>query len=634
MVEYLWKPIQGSEDMDNNQRQPDLNPDIPDFGSRQEMDLIRHNEDLERQARLKRAAALQKQERLRQRRIKQLKETVTAWAILIFIVIAVIAIIISIASSGDDKDKDNNNVGESASTALLQEYEDFNDASYSFSGNDTVRILNGYTKDNGAVISDYLEYPSYYYMITESSSFLSNDLSASVTDAVRDCPQFSNGYIWSSGESMKFPVTDGYLYDTNASFICAADNICKWNGDTDFLYKTDGTTAGSKDISNGLTVLAKIENAANYYFDKNDLNGGGIRYNDDDSLVYVLTTANSGVSGAKPSNIFHNHSFGYLDLYNNLLFNKAMRSLSRIYTSLEDNTKSGYYKNIAEKNSKAINEKFWNNSLGRYSGYIDKDGKVHDLGFTAVNLFAIECGVADKDKSDKILSWIDGDKKVNTDTSSGAKIYKDNSLPIFNTVCALKEGWFDLDGSYPYSGNSSFGKYWQNGAQSYSSAYFNIGARSAVSSSKKLKSNCEKLTKALDKTSASLGEDIFALAGAYLTAKELFGISTDGEILYVSPIMSTKEDFAIRSLSFSGNNYGFSFDGANVLITADLSTAVKIKVGSFEEGTAFTLSVIEDGKILSEETVKADKEGYVSVYKRFGSTSFIALEKQEDSKKK
>ena len=129
------------------------------------------------------------------------------------------------------------------------------------------------------------------------------------------------------------------------------------------------------------------------------------------------------------------------------------------------------------------------------------------------------------------------------------------------------------------------------------------------------------------------GEDLFALSSAYLGAKNLFGIDTDGEILFVSPAFSAGSSFAIRNIAFGGNTYAFKFSENQILITSSLNTAVKIKLGSYEEGDTFKLSVIENENIISEETVKADKDGLVSVYKRFGSTSFIVLEKQEQNKK-
>jgi len=109
--------------MYDNRQNKDLNPDVPSFGARQEMDIIRQNEDEQRLARQKRAAALRRQEMIRRRKMEQLKQTVTAWAILIFIVVAVIAIISGIFSSAskkkeDDADKEGTAVSETDMKAV------------------------------------------------------------------------------------------------------------------------------------------------------------------------------------------------------------------------------------------------------------------------------------------------------------------------------------------------------------------------------------------------------------------------------------------------------------------------------------------------------------------------------------
>lgn len=617
--------------LDNRPGYNEQNPDIPNFGTRQEMDMIRRNEELERQTRLRRAAEMRRRERIRQKKIQLLKQTITAWAILLFVVISIIAIIVGIfSSSGNKKGKSDDK--NAASTELMTSYTEFTESSYNFTGDDSLVAFDEYTRTENAFI-DYLEFPSFYHVIAQSSSYINSDTTTDFKNAVLECPQFSNGYVWSSNESMKYPLTDGYLYDTNASFISAVCDICLWQKDTYFLYETDSTSSGNKDFSSGMTVLEKVEAAADYFFDKNDLNGGGLRYNDEDSLVYVLTTANNGLTGAKPSNIFHNHSFGYLDLYNNILFNNAMTKLEKLYTKLGDTEKSMFYKNIASKNKKAITEKFYNKSLGRYTGYIDADGKVHDLGFTALNLMAISNGIPEKKQSENILSWIDGSKKINSDTSSEGKIYKDKKLPIFNTVCALEEGWFDYSSTEPYFGSAEYGKYYQNGAESFTAAYFNISARNEAQSDKKLKTHIDKFSNALSKTPSGNAEDLFALACAYLSAKESFGIDTDGEILYVSPLLSLNSSFSARNISFGSSTYGFRFKEGQIIITSSLYTPVKIKLGGNEKDDEYKLSVVENGVIISEESVKADENGYVDVYKRFGSSSFVVLEKQNQKKK-
>lgn len=619
--------------MNNNGSFNGKNQNNPYYGTRQEMDSIRQNEQMHAINRQKESARLRREERIRRKKIKMIKEAITAWAILIFIVVSIIAIICGIVSAVRNKDDDGDNAeGKALDSALLQAAEEFSASADSLTGTAALDDLQSYISSNESALTQALSYPSYLYIAAEGMLFSGNENAALIENAARDLPIFSNGYVWSSSDSMKFPVTAGYLYDTNASFIIAVTEICKNNASTEFLYEADTTSSGSKDVSNGLTVLQKLEKAADYYFDKNDLNGGGIRYNENDGLVYILTTDNAGFEHSKPSNIFHNHRFGYLDLYNNLLFNKALKGLAGLYEKLDDSAKAAFYKSAAAKNAAAINSKFWSDSLGRYVGYIDADGGVHDAGYTFANLLAVESGVADKNKADKIYAWIDGERKINTDSAVSSKVYKDVKLPLFNTVTVLGNSWFDMDGAFPYGSSDKYGEYHMNGGQSYAAAYFNISASSNAKSAKALRSDITKLTDAFESDSAS-GEEIFALSSAHLAAKKLFGIDTDGEILYVSPVVSAKGAYSAKNISFADREYGFLFDGDKIFITSDLNAAVKIKIGSYDEGTSFRLTVSEDGKIVSEENVTSDKDGYVSVYKRFGSDSFVVLEKLTEKKK-
>ena len=123
--------------LDNRPGYNEQNPDIPNLGTRQEMDMIRRNEELERQTRLRRAAEMRRRERIRQKKIQLLKQTITAWAILLFVVISIIAIIVGIfSSSGDKKGKSDDK--NAASTELMTSYTEFTESSYNFTGDDSL----------------------------------------------------------------------------------------------------------------------------------------------------------------------------------------------------------------------------------------------------------------------------------------------------------------------------------------------------------------------------------------------------------------------------------------------------------------------------------------------------------------
>ncbi|MCC6234665.1 MAG: hypothetical protein IT580_18630 [Verrucomicrobiales bacterium] len=68
-------------------------------------------------------------------------------------------------------------------------------------------------------------------------------------------------------------------------------------------------------------------------------------------------------------------------------------------------------------------ERFWNESTGRFGGWRDSEGTLHDYGFTFVNNEAIYFGFADPDRARSVRSWIDGTRTVAGDTSVGADIF-------------------------------------------------------------------------------------------------------------------------------------------------------------------------------------------------------------------
>jgi hypothetical protein len=67
-------------------------------------------------------------------------------------------------------------------------------------------------------------------------------------------------------------------------------------------------------------------------------------------------------------------------------------------------------------------KRFWNKETARF-GTVDLDGVMHDYGFTFLNLEAIHFDFASPDQARSIVSWIDGERTVAGDTSSGKDIY-------------------------------------------------------------------------------------------------------------------------------------------------------------------------------------------------------------------
>ncbi|HEX6960562.1 MAG TPA: hypothetical protein VF175_01745, partial [Lacipirellula sp.] len=76
----------------------------------------------------------------------------------------------------------------------------------------------------------------------------------------------------------------------------------------------------------------------------------------------------------------------------------------------------------AEEVKAYAGERFWNEETGRF-GTRDLDGKLCDYGFTFLNNEAICMGFATPEQAKSIRAWLDGERTVEGDTSTGADIY-------------------------------------------------------------------------------------------------------------------------------------------------------------------------------------------------------------------
>jgi len=90
------------------------------------------------------------------------------------------------------------------------------------------------------------------------------------------------------------------------------------------------------------------------------------------------------------------------------------------------------------------NEKFWNPETGRFVACVDLDGVPHDFGFVFLNLEAIWYGIASPEHARAIMAWLNGDRIVEGDTSTGPDIYHWRMAPRATTLRNVSwygQGW-------------------------------------------------------------------------------------------------------------------------------------------------------------------------------------------------
>ena len=86
---------------------------------------------------------------------------------------------------------------------------------------------------------------------------------------------------------------------------------------------------------------------------------------------------------------------------------------------------------------------FWNPKTGRFVCGIDDDGRSYDYGFTFINCEAIHYGFATESQAESILKWLNGDRIVEGDTSTGDDIYHWRFGPRSTTKRNIEYyGWF------------------------------------------------------------------------------------------------------------------------------------------------------------------------------------------------
>lgn len=633
--------------------------DLVSFDRRKRAEEIIRSEEAEREKRRREQIRRRKIERMRQAKIARIKGF-TILGIMglgaLCIIIGIIAAIVKIASSSGDKDKNStsSNIVSSAETELMNEFASFGGKIYTGKNNTFLsgadKMLNAVAIDGtNAGIPAVSKQISDFGALSERYMYMRNtDNYTAFRNAVKNAPIHKNGYVWSETDSMKSSITGSYLYDTNASYILAVANICISEGSVSFLSETDTDTVSAKDVSMNLTVSKKLEMAINYLFDGNTLDGG-IKYDTlETGLCYIHTTDNNGSSTGKPSNKWTNFKFGYLDAYSNITFNKAMQALVDLYTLQNLTDAANMYKAVADANSAAFSNTFWNPETQRFAGCIDKDGNVYDYGFVFINLEAINAGMATKEQTSAILSWLDGAREIATDTSKASDIYAFKVAPRNNTLAADDRLWDSLGGTVITAGNGAFGSYYQNGGVSLSTAYDDIYARYLAGNKSACASRLNDLISeynatgfATDANSAHMRISGDPLSGLAPTAvlRTVFGVDIDGLYLKINPDLSVipgnkisikaLDGLGLRGINFHGNTYNVLYTADAVYVTSSINMAVRLKLGGFKAGEEYSLVKVKNKtESVDKNSLVADKDGVVTVITDFGSDSYIKIVKK------
>ncbi len=342
---------------------------------------------------------------------------------------------------------------------------------------------------------------AWLYWDAVKASWYNGSIRNNLKNVLRSYPQRADGYLWSWGDSETWggagynnndpTYTAVYHFDQMFNFVNAVKEVCVWEASPAFLYETDGDTAVTHSVVNGIeydyedssrgrTVLEKVECAVNYSL---EVLGGK------NGLIVIDNGFNDGEFGSASSNYWDNLCFGYKDAYEGALFLGSLDSLVEIYTLAGNAEKAAETATLLQKARAEYDKTFWDAERGRYIATVSKSGKKMDYGFTFLNTEALYYGAGDSEKAQAVFSWIDGDRTVAGDELTGREILdKWKIAPVTNTIPVESQKqlndagsryltWWHAPSGINVFTNSKFGLHCENGGAIFYTAYFELMSR-------------------------------------------------------------------------------------------------------------------------------------------------------------
>jgi len=199
-----------------------------------------------------------------------------------------------------------------------------------------------------------------------------------------------------------------------------------------------------------------------------------------------------GVKIARPGHGIGNNywdlmPFGWDDFYSTMQYYAALQKMAELEEAVAANPgwniaggalalDAVELRAHAEAVKTTANELFWNEETGRYYASIDRDGTAYDYGYTFLNLEAIWYGIVPDDRARTILAWLDGERVVAGDTSTGDDIYHWRFGPRATTKRNVE--WYGQGWSCPEC--IEWGHQIQDGGAVLGFAFYDLWARLKV----------------------------------------------------------------------------------------------------------------------------------------------------------
>jgi len=279
---------------------------------------------------------------------------------------------------------------------------------------------------------------------------------------INENPVGPDGYAWASPGHEKH-LDHSRHYSTGAAYIRGTAYH--------YLMQRDPAFLAMKDPATDETVLSKARRTMQ--FQLSNLHGA-------DGLLVFDDPKHDGTANSLGGNYWDFWLFGYKSAYDNAVFYDSLYWMAELEQSLGNEKRAQELRDLRPLVKNRFNETFWNPETGRYIGWQDINGKRNDYGFTDVNLMALAFDLADAEKAESVLSWLDGTRQVENDDAHD--VYAFGFAPRSTTVDALRGNpqvvntWGGELNIAPGE-SASFGRQIQNGGAIFFCSYHDLQAR-------------------------------------------------------------------------------------------------------------------------------------------------------------
>lgn len=199
--------------------------------------------------------------------------------------------------------------------------------------------------------------------------------------------ELPNGFIWSWIDSERWPDARGshgstasYHFDQLPRFITAIYQYYVWTGDRIFLQ----------------SILSRAELVMNFLI--SNMNA---------SFGMPINMINDGISQtSRPSTYMDQVKSGWKDAWITVTFYTALNNMVALEVAIGDKEKQEFYQSLADKLAFIFDGVFWNETTGRYVGWVDKNNNQHDSGYVFINLEALARGLGNRVQANRIFNWL------------------------------------------------------------------------------------------------------------------------------------------------------------------------------------------------------------------------------------